>query len=114
MKKTKPNLTCDGIAILEHRYLKNNPVRQKRVAKYMKQLEIGQQIYDLRQAAGLTQAQLAKIVGTTHSVISRLEDADYNGHSLKMLQRIATCLGKNLTVRIEDRPSATSKKRATG
>lgn len=114
MKKTKPNLTCDGIAILEHRYLKNNPVRQKRVAKYTKQFEIGQQIYDLRQAAGLTQAELADIVGTTHSVISRLEDADYNGHSIKMLQRIADSLGKNLTVRIEDRPKAILRKRAAG
>lgn len=37
-----------------------------------------------------------------------------NGHSLKMLQRIATSLGKNLTVRIEDRPKATLKKRAAG
>ncbi len=85
--------------------LKNDPVRIKRVEQYTKQLQIGQQIYDLRQAAGLTQAELAKIVGTTHSVISRLEDADYDGHSLKMLQRIATCLGKSLIVRIEDCPN---------
>lgn len=112
MKKTKPNLTCDGIKILEHRYLKNNPVRRKRVEKYMKQFQIGQQIYDLRQAAGLTQAELADMIGTTHSVISRLEDADYEGHSLKMLQRIASCLNKSLVVRIEDHPKATLRKRS--
>lgn len=104
MKKTKSNLTSDGIKIIEHVILKNDPARKKRVEKYMKQLEIGQQIYDLRQKAGLTQAELADMIGTTHSVISRLEDADYEGHSLKMLQRIASCLGKRLTVRIEDRP----------
>jgi len=112
MKKTKSNLTCDGIKIIEHMILKNDPARMKRVDKYMKQFEIGQQIYDLRQAAGLTQAELADLVGTTHSVISRLEDADYNGHSLKMLQRIAASLGKTLTVRIEDSPRATLRKRA--
>lgn len=39
----------------------------------------------LRTQAGLSQ-QLAKRVGTTASVICRLEDADYEGHSLAMLQ----------------------------
>ena len=36
------------------------------------------------------QKKLAKLVGTTQSVIARLEDADYQGHSLNMLGRIAT------------------------
>ena len=44
MKKTKTTITDDGIKILEHRYLKNNPDRRKRVEQYMKQLQIGQQI----------------------------------------------------------------------
>jgi DNA-binding XRE family transcriptional regulator len=34
-------------------------------------------VYDLRIGPRLTQAQLAKRVGTTQTVISRLEDADY-------------------------------------
>lgn len=37
----------------------------------------------------LSQRELAKLVGTTASVICRLEDADYDGHSLSMLIRIA-------------------------
>ena len=37
-------------------------------------------------------------MGTTQSVISRLEDADYEGHSLSMLQRIATALRMRLKV----------------
>ena len=49
--------------------------------------------------AGLTQAELAQLVGTTQSVISRLEDADYEGHSLSMLQRIADALHQRLEVR---------------
>lgn len=44
--------------------------------------EIGQMIYDARTKAGLTQQQLAKRLGTTQSVISRLESANYDGHSL--------------------------------
>jgi transcriptional regulator with XRE-family HTH domain len=38
--------------------------------------EIARRIHELRLAAGLTQAQLAGLMGTTASVISRLENAD--------------------------------------
>ena len=61
--------------------------------------EIGQMIYDARTKAGLTQQQLASRLGTTQSVISRLESADYEGHSLSMLQRIAEVLGQRLELR---------------
>jgi transcriptional regulator with XRE-family HTH domain len=53
----------------------------------------------VRNRAKLTQAQLAELIGTTQSVISRLEDADYEGHSLSMLQRIATALHTRLEIR---------------
>jgi hypothetical protein len=41
---------------------------------------------------------LAKLVGTTASVICRLEDADYEGHSLAMLNRIAGALNKRVKI----------------
>ena len=44
--------------------------------------------------------QLAKLIGTTQSVIARLESADYEGHSLSMLQRIAEALGQKLELRL--------------
>ncbi len=59
---------------------------------------IAQMIYDVRHEAGLTQAGLAKLINTKQPVIARLEDADYEGHSLSMLQRIATALGQRLKV----------------
>jgi transcriptional regulator with XRE-family HTH domain len=49
--------------------------------------------------AGLTQAQLAKVVGTTASAIWRLEDADYEGHSIAMLRRIAEALNRRVETR---------------
>ena len=51
-----------------------------------------------REHAGLTQKQLAAKIGTTQSVVSRLEDADYEGHSLSILQRIAEALGMKLKI----------------
>jgi transcriptional regulator with XRE-family HTH domain len=53
----------------------------------------------MRAQAGLTQRQLAKKVSTTASVICRLEDADYEGHSLAMLRRVAAALGKRIQIR---------------
>jgi transcriptional regulator with XRE-family HTH domain len=62
-------------------------------------LDIARKIYDLRNKAKLSQAELAKRVGTTQSVISRLEDADYDGHSLAMLRRIASALETRVEIR---------------
>ena len=60
--------------------------------------DIASQIYNLRKRAGLSQRQLAAKVGTTASVICRLEDSDYDGHSLSMLKRIAAALGKQVKI----------------
>ena len=62
-------------------------------------VRIARMIYDARSKAGLTQKELAKLVGTTQSVIARLEDADYEGHSLNLLNRIATALNKRVDIR---------------
>jgi predicted transcriptional regulator len=62
-------------------------------------LDIARKIYELRTHAKLSQADLARKVGTTQSVISRLEDADYEGHSLAMLRRIAAALERRVEIR---------------
>ncbi|MGO9256025.1 MAG: helix-turn-helix transcriptional regulator [Bryobacteraceae bacterium] len=62
-------------------------------------IEIAKRLYDLRTKAGLSQRELARKVGTTASAICRLEDADYEGHSLSMLRRIAAALDKRIEIR---------------
>jgi ribosome-binding protein aMBF1 (putative translation factor) len=61
---------------------------------------VAHMIYEARTRAGLTQRQLADFVGTKQSVIARLEDADYEGHSLTMLHRIAAALNQNLELHL--------------
>jgi transcriptional regulator with XRE-family HTH domain len=61
--------------------------------------EIPSKIHQLKTAAGLAQTQLAKLIDTTASVICRLEDADYEGHSLAMLRRIAGALNQRVEIR---------------
>ena len=62
-------------------------------------VEAAQLLYEMRTKAGLSQRALAKRVGTTASVICRLEDSDYQGHTLAMLRRIAAALERRLELR---------------
>jgi DNA-binding XRE family transcriptional regulator len=90
--------TTGAVEILDQMIGEDEELRRM-VNQAVLEFEIAQMIYDARTAARLTQAQLAKLVGTTQSAISRLEDADYRGHSLPMLQRIGKALHKRLEVR---------------
>jgi ribosome-binding protein aMBF1 (putative translation factor) len=100
-KKKAPAPKKDSAAIryLVNRYAGNDPKRHAAIAREELNLDIAQQLYDLRTAARLTQRELARRVGTTAPVISRLEDAGYAGHSLSMLRRIAEALGFRIQVR---------------
>ena len=60
--------------------------------------DIAQMIYDARMQAGLSQAALADLIGSKQQTISQLESADYGGHSLTMLRRIADALEQELVV----------------
>ena len=75
-----------------------DPELAEAVEKETIDANIAAQIYRARKAAGISQTELARRVGTTQSVISRIEDADYDAHSLTMLKRIATALGQKLKV----------------
>jgi len=84
---------------LYNRYIAGDPRREEEYEEEVINAEIGRKIYQLRTKAGLTQQQLADRVGTSKSAICRLEDADYEGHSLSMLKRIAEALGKRVEIR---------------
>jgi DNA-binding XRE family transcriptional regulator len=77
----------------------SDPELNARVDARIDELNLAQQLDRLRSEANLTQSQLAELVGTSHSVISRLENATYEGHSLSMLRRIAQALGHRVEVR---------------
>ena len=57
------------------------------------------QIIEARKEQNLTQAELAKRVGTQKSNISRLESGNYNP-SLDFLIKVVHCLGKELDIQI--------------
>lgn len=96
---TKRKPTTDAVEILHRRFFEGKPDRLKDLEEARANDDVARKIFELRTSAGLTQAQLAKLIGTTASVICRLEDADYEGHSLAMLRRIGAALNQRVQIR---------------
>ena len=96
-KRTKP--ATAALETLHRRLYAGKAARLKNLEEARANEEIARTIRELRTAACLTQTQLARLIGTTASVICRLEDADYEGHSLVMLRRIAGALNQRIEIR---------------
>jgi transcriptional regulator with XRE-family HTH domain len=62
--------------------------------------DIALQLAALRQARGLTQKQVAEMLGSKQQAIARLEDPAYSGHSLSMVRKYVEALGASLDVTI--------------
>ncbi len=93
MAKTK-----DALTIID-RLTGNDRELQQLIEKETINAQVTHLIYQARKKAGLTQQELADTIGAKQSVIARREDADYDGHSLTMLQRIAEALQQRIEIR---------------
>ena len=91
--------TTDAVEIIHNRYFKGKPDRLRELEQVRADDAVARRIFDLRTKAGLSQRALAKLVGTTASAICRLEDADYEGHSMAMMTRIAAALNRRVEIR---------------
>lgn len=89
----------DAVDILKHK-TGIDPNIDPEMLQIAEDYRIAQLVYDASTATGLTEKQLAEKVGTTPEVISQLEDADYDGHSLSMLRRIAKALHMDVELRL--------------
>lgn len=98
--KDKANKTTTNFLEVIQCKLEDDPELREGVERESFNLTVAKKIYDARSRAKLTQAQLAAKANTSQSIIARLEDADYDGHSLKMLRRIADALNCRLEVEL--------------
>ncbi|HRK61389.1 MAG TPA: helix-turn-helix transcriptional regulator [Candidatus Omnitrophota bacterium] len=90
-------------------YLKEqlkDPKFKKGYEKGVRNLQLGYQVFLAREAAGMTQMQLAAAIGTRQANISRMEMGDYN-FTVEMLQRIARALRADLHIELS--PPSDSK-----
>lgn len=99
MPRKKEPKTTDAVAILKRRYIGKSEEKLAELEQIRAENAVARKIYELRIRAGLSQRALAKQVGTSAAAICRLEDTDYEGHSLAMLNRIAAALDKRVEIR---------------
>ena len=101
------NVTTDNALEIIDKQIGDDRQMRQRIEREIVNARVAQTIYDTRKEAGLSQRDLAKLIGTSHSTIVRLEDSDYTGHSLTMLTRIATALGKRVNISLVDKDDKT-------
>jgi ribosome-binding protein aMBF1 (putative translation factor) len=109
---TKKRFQSEAFQAAYEEIIGDDPRRQADFEQELVNVEAARLLYDMRAKAGLSQRELAKRVGTTASVICRLEDADYEGHTLAMVRRIATALNRRLELRAVPIKAAPAKRTA--
>lgn len=75
-----------------------DPEFRRHYERERRALAIAYEIAKLRHRLGLSQKELAKKVGTTQQVISRLESGAYTGYTIKTLERIAKATNTELAI----------------
>ena len=83
---------------------KRSPRFRRAYRRTLHKVDLAILVAQMREAAGLSQSELAARIGTSQPVIARLENAAYQGQSLKMLEKIAAVCGVTLTLRARRRP----------
>jgi len=95
--RVKPQrTTTDAVTIIHRRFVEGKPALEAYLVEELERILIGNQIYGLRTKAGMTQAALARKVGVKAAEIDRLENADYEGHPLPTLRKIASTFGMRI------------------
>ena len=84
--------------------MRRSPRYRRAFLKTLHQIDLAMLVREMREKSGLSQSALASKASTTQSVIARLEDAEYTGHSLKMLERLAAACDVHLTLHAERKP----------
>jgi transcriptional regulator with XRE-family HTH domain len=77
-----------------------DPFFRKGVEEEYDKLSIAEQLVKLRLDSGLTQAELAKRVGTSTPAICRYENADYDRYEIQTIKKIVDACGGKLKIEI--------------
>ncbi len=82
-----------------HDELGNNRALRMLYERELTRLQLANEIAKLREERKLSQAELARRIGTHQSAIARMEQSTYRGYTVATLAKIAAAAGKRLEVR---------------
>ena len=94
-------------------YIAERRARDGTFAEEFDKLQLARQMRDMREKAGLSQAQLAKRVGTQAPGIARLESGRF-APRLDVLYRVASALGKRVRIRFDLAREGPTFRKSTG
>ena len=75
-----------------------DPEFKKHYQEERQALKLAIKIAELRNQKGLSQQELAKLMGTSQQAISRIESGEYEGFTLKTLEKIAEATGMRVNI----------------
>lgn len=91
----KKEVTHDKVVqMMEKRW----PGFKSKVKKEADKLHIAYKIAEMRKKAHLSQEALAKKIGTTQSVVARMESLKYSDYRVSTLKRIAEATGGTFVI----------------
>ena len=90
----------------------SDPVRRARYDEELAKSELWLQLVEARQAAGLTQAELARRLGVSQAQVARLEKRGYDAYTLNSLRRYVEALGSDFQLEVSVRRMAALADRA--
>src|SRR4030065_1300559 len=77
-----------------------DPEFKKHYQEERQALKLAMKIAELRDQKGLSQQELAKLMGTSQQAISSLESGEYEGFTLKTLEKIAEATGTKVKIEV--------------
>ncbi len=80
--------------------LAQDPTLRERVDARLAELRIEQELIKLREAQGLSQSQLAKVLGVSQPAIAKIESGSEN-LTLRTLLRVVTALGGAVKLQVQ-------------
>jgi transcriptional regulator with XRE-family HTH domain len=83
---------------------KRSPKFRRAYQRSLLHVDLAILVIQMREAAGFSQAELAKRIGSSQPAIARLENAEYTSHSLKTIEKIAAACGVTLKLQAQKAP----------
>src|SRR5713226_3635220 len=80
--------------------LMNTPEKRALYQEVADRSDLWLQLVEARQAAGLTQRELAKRLGVSQAQVARIEKRGYDAYTLNMLRRYVQALGDDFTLQV--------------
>jgi DNA-binding XRE family transcriptional regulator len=89
-------IRSEALRSLYDQCYRNDPERQVSLEREFLNAEVARNLYELRRELGLTQEALAQQAGIDVLVIADLEESDFEGNSLEILEKICSTFGKRV------------------